>query len=759
VGNLSLKQEISIAHSRGRINVWEGSTRGGKTFSSLLRWLTYIARDAPEGELAMVGRTRDTVGRNAILQLQDPALFGSVAKHVHYKLGAPVAHILGRRVHIFGANDSQAEAKIRGGTFAGMYGDELTLLPKAFVQQGFNRLSIPGSTFFGSTNPGPSGHWLRQEYLLRAREPGMNLRQFHFVLDDNPSLTGEVKAGIKATNTGMFYRRFVLGEWCNAEGSVYEVFDAERHVVDVLPVMKRWLAVGIDHGTRNSFAAVVLGLGADRRLYFIAEWYWDSAARGQQLADVQYSAKLREFFASVRHPGSQLYGITPERVVVDPSALNFITQLHLDRMLFDGGLRVAKADNAVLDGIRLVSSLLATRRLKIHRSCTHLIDQMQSYSWDEKATEKGEDKPDKRDDHACFVAGTLVATADGEKPIEDIRPGEMVVTRRGLRGVTAAGLTSPAAVTVRVALSDGRTLEVTGNHPVWVSGKGWVRADSLRYGDTLKTCRTSRPSGIREFSTDATLTPISGQNGFTTSPESGTARSAGSGVFTRRSGRTPTARSRKAATSITRITTRSTTILLTWSASPARSTGRITGRNGPSVRAAPRHLPISAPSGTSPLRGTAARKAASGIASTAGWQWRRARRNPSTASSAGSLTRPSTAATARASAPTPASRRGGARQGLMTSTGRATSAGRRSAPTSTAERGIADVHVLRVAAGQPNVPVYNLSVSDCPEYFAAGVLVHNCDAARYALVTTRSVWRNLILPVEAPRNYQDTFAV
>jgi len=392
--SLSLAQERSIAHSRGRINIWEGSTRGGKTFSSLLRWLTYIAKDAPPGELAMVGRTRETVGRNAILQMQDPALFGDVARNVQYTFGSPLATILGRRIHIFGANDVQAEAKIRGGTFAGIYGDELTLLPREFVLQSFNRISIPGSKFFGSTNPGPSAHWLRKDFLLRADEPGMDLRQFHFKLDDNPSLSDEVKAGIRATNTGMYFRRFVMGEWCNAEGSVYEVFDADRHVVDVCPVIKRWLTCGIDYATSAPFAAIVIGLGIDRRLYAVAEWYWDSSLRHQRLTDLQYSVKLREFFGSVKFPGSQMYGITPEVVTVDPSAKSFIQQLHTE------GVRVMSADNAVMDGIRLVSSLVASGRLLIHKSCANLIAQMQSYSWDEKATAKGEDKPVKRDDHA-----------------------------------------------------------------------------------------------------------------------------------------------------------------------------------------------------------------------------------------------------------------------------------------------------------------------------------------------------------------------
>jgi Terminase RNaseH-like domain len=109
--------------------------------------------------------------------------------------------------------------------------------------------------------------------------------------------------------------------------------------------------------------------------------------------------KLREFLASVRFPGSQLYGVTPERAVVDPSGLSFIRQLHNDREHF-GGMAVTGADNAVLDGIRLVASLLGTGRLLIHSSCKNLISQLQSYSWDEKAADKGEDKPAKVDDHA-----------------------------------------------------------------------------------------------------------------------------------------------------------------------------------------------------------------------------------------------------------------------------------------------------------------------------------------------------------------------
>jgi PBSX family phage terminase large subunit len=398
-------QERSIALSTGQLNIWAGATRGGKTLASLFRWFAYLAdKNGPRGEMAMVGRTRDTIGTNALLQMQNPELFGDAAATVKYKLGAPVAMIMDRRVHLYGANDSQAEAKIRGATFAGMYGDELTLLPRDFVLQAFNRLSVPGSKFFGTTNPGPSAHWLRKDFLLRADEPGLGLRHFHFTLDDNPSLTDEVKARIKATNTGMYYRRFVLGEWCNAEGAVYQMFDADRHVVDVLPVIKRWLGAGIDYGTTAAFAAVVLGVGVDRRLYAIAEWYWDSVRTGKPLAPVEYSRKFGDFLASVRHPGSQLYGITPEVIAVDPSEKAFIVQLHSD------GFRVTGANNEVLTGIRMLSSLLASGKLLVHSSCKNLIDQLQSYAWDDAATEKGLDKPLKENDHAADALRYIINT-------------------------------------------------------------------------------------------------------------------------------------------------------------------------------------------------------------------------------------------------------------------------------------------------------------------------------------------------------------
>lgn len=406
---LSPKQIRSIARSQSRINAWTGAIRSGKTIASLLRWLIYVAQ-APPGELVVVAKTSQAAARNVFSPLNDFALFGELAAQSRYTPGAPSGMILGRRVWVMGTHDDRSEHRLRGLTCAGAYVDEGTLVQQSFFMQLLGRMSVPGAKLFLTTNPDNQNHWLRQDYFLRAGEPGIDLSLFHFTLDDNPSLTPEFVASVKAEFTGMWYRRFVLGEWCAAEGAVYDMFDTGRHVVDVLPVMKRWLAVGCDVGTKNPFAAIVLALGTDRKLYAVAEWYWDSVTRRRQLTDAEYSAKLRGFLASVRFPGSQMYGIAPERFVVDPSGLSFIRQLHSDLRLFPGGMSIAGADNAVLDGIRLVASLLGGGRLLIHSSCKNLIAQLQSYSWDEKAAARGEDKPVKENDHAPDALRYALAT-------------------------------------------------------------------------------------------------------------------------------------------------------------------------------------------------------------------------------------------------------------------------------------------------------------------------------------------------------------
>jgi PBSX family phage terminase large subunit len=385
-----------------RFNIFEGSVRSSKTVTSLLPWLDFV-RHGPKGPLLMVGKTGDTLKRNTI----DPLTEMLGASRCAHNIGTRELKLLGRTLYLASANDEKAAAKIAGLTLAGAYGDELSTWPESFFRMLGSRLSLPGARMFGTTNPDNPMHWLKAGYLDRAKvhltqagdvlvsaDPdALDLARMSFVLADNPHLPPEYVAALAAEYTGLWHRRYILGEWVIAEGAVYDMFDLARHVVGDCPVIKRWICCSVDYGTTNPFHALLIGLGVDKRLYVVAEWRWDSRKRRQQLSDAQYSAKLREWLASVRYPGSMLHGVTPERIIVDPSAASFRVQLFQDRM------QSMMAENEVLDGIRLVSSLLSTGRLLIHESCTDLIGELQSYSWDEKAAAKGEDVPIKKNDH------------------------------------------------------------------------------------------------------------------------------------------------------------------------------------------------------------------------------------------------------------------------------------------------------------------------------------------------------------------------
>lgn len=409
---LSRKQIRSIAEAESRINVWAGAVRSGKTVSSLLRWLIYVAQ-APPGELVVVAKTSQTAMRNVFAPLQDYAVFGDLASQTRYTPGAASGTILGRRVWVIGANDTRAETRLRGLTAAGAYVDEVSLVSEEFFSQLLARMSVPGAKLFATTNPDNPAHWLRRNYLLREHE--LDLRQWHFILDDNPSLDDAYKDSIKAENVGLWYRRRVLGEWCAAEGAIYDMWDPDVHVVDIIPPVTSWLGIGLDYGTSNPTAALLLGLssrgggenGTHPCLFLVDEFRWDSRQRHRQLTDVELSGKLRDWLHTVRFPGTRLHGPVPQYLIIDPSAASLKVQCHQD------GWNVADADNSVLDGIRLVSSLLARRYLKVSRSCQGWIDEIGGYSWDDRAALLGVDKPVKADDHSLDAGRYVTKSSQG----------------------------------------------------------------------------------------------------------------------------------------------------------------------------------------------------------------------------------------------------------------------------------------------------------------------------------------------------------
>jgi len=407
------KALLALQNPSLSIEAYEGSVRSSKTFTSLLDWVSFT-RKGPDGALAMVGRTERTVINNLILPLQE--LMGRDRIKINY--GTGTVTIIGREIHIYGANNEASRTKIQGLTLAGAYVDEASTIPESFFSMLYSRLSVRGAKLWLTANPEGPAHWLLVNWLTKAKlwidgkgkirhnpsADALDLHRYTFLLDDNKSLDPAYVERTKRSYSGLFYRRYILAEWVAADGAVFDSWNPETHVVkhDSLPAMRHVLGVGVDYGTTNATSAVLLGLGTDGVLYAIDEWRHDSRKASIRLTDGQLSAALKDWLTI---QGNQ--SLTPEWVIVDPAAASFKVQLDQD-----GVRNVINGENDVLYGIRTVSSLLNAGKLRISERCTGLISEMPGYSWDTKATEKGLDQPIKVADHSIDAFRYAVATTE-----------------------------------------------------------------------------------------------------------------------------------------------------------------------------------------------------------------------------------------------------------------------------------------------------------------------------------------------------------
>lgn len=375
--HFSPKQLLSIRESQAPINIWEGAVSSGKTFSSLWRFCGE-ARTGPEGAMAILTKTYDTFKRNLL-----PILREILGKHVDYFAGKREIYLRNRLVHVIGCSDERAEQKIRGTTFAGAYVDEATLIPETAFKMLQSRLRVPNAKLFCTTNPDSPYHWFKKDYV----DDNPDVKSWQFNMEDNPFITDDYKAYIKRQYKGLWHQRYIEGKWVQAEGAIYDFFTEKYDVIDSPLGNARYYTVGVDYGTTNPCAFVLVGFNphAIPNMWVEDEYYYNSRVHQRQKTDAEYADDLAQFIKNRR----------VEAIYLDPSAASFRAAL-----MKIGVENVFDANNDVANGIIYTGRKVANGSLKICRKCSHLISEFQSYVWDEKCLKIGIDKPKKENDHA-----------------------------------------------------------------------------------------------------------------------------------------------------------------------------------------------------------------------------------------------------------------------------------------------------------------------------------------------------------------------
>ena len=399
---LSDKQTNSIKTSTERINVWEGSVRSGKTFSSIIRFAMEL-RNGPPGHAMIVGPSRDSIQRNVIYELCH-LLNLPVPTPKSSSIG-----LFGRTVHLVGASDERAQRRIQGSTLAMAYADEATLIPQNFFKMLLSRLSVTDAKLFATTNPDSPFHWLKTEFLDNVN---LDLSRHFFTIEDNPSLSTKYIDSLKREYQGLWYQRYIEGKWVLADGTVYDFFTESEHVMDFPPAIADYYIVGVDYGTSNPtvFSLIAYSHKAYPNIWVEKEYYYDSRKEMRQKTDTDYAEDLKEFIANKNI----------KAIYIDPSAASFRAELYNQ-----GVDHVYDAENDVLNGIRFVSKMLANGSVKVCRGAKETIREFGTYVWDTKAGERGEDKPVKDHDHSLDALRYALYSHFGTNESKDVSAAEL----------------------------------------------------------------------------------------------------------------------------------------------------------------------------------------------------------------------------------------------------------------------------------------------------------------------------------------------
>lgn len=380
----------------------DGSIRAGKTVSMAISFVLWAMASYDRQNFAMCGKTVGSFRRNVWNWLR-PVLHARGYEIQEFRTSNTIIVNNGRVTnyfYIFGGRDESSQDLIQGMTLAGLYCDEVALMPESFVNQATGRCSVKGAKMWFNCNPESPMHWFLKNWIEKKDEKKM--LHLHFTMDDNPSLSDIVRDRYKTTYTGVFYQRFILGLWVMAQGAIYKdawsdelYFDKEQ--LDLIYKNPRLYRryISIDYGTVNPMAFLDIWDDGDT-VWVCREYYWNSRAEGGKEKDnSQYGDDLIEFI--------KFSDYAPTAVIVDPSAASFKIEMRNRGLRAKETVDTINADNSVIEGIRNVNRLLTRRKIRIYKdACPNLIKEMQSYAWDEKAIQNGgKERPIKVNDHAC----------------------------------------------------------------------------------------------------------------------------------------------------------------------------------------------------------------------------------------------------------------------------------------------------------------------------------------------------------------------
>ena len=396
LGEVSPKSDDYIRHSTAWINIAEGSVRSGKTVTCCITWLKFLG-ESPHDEFLISSKTHATLERNVLRPLFK--IMNSVGIRYRYYNNRyhSLLDIEGKTCYLMGFNDEGATDTVAGMTVGGWLGDEVTRNPQSTIEMAISRCSLPGARMFLNMNPSSPYHFLYTNYINNPEliKAG-TVKVWKFLLEDNPNLPKQYVEELVRVNkkSALFYKRNILGQWVAAEGAIYDMFDEDKHTFkgNITDKMDN-INICCDYGVSTVTTFGVMGIEKDinngNTYYLLDETYYDAEVRGIQQSDDE---RLETVLGLQKK-----YKLGRDNILFLPHDAGSLKALcRKDPRL---KMRVRTYTPDTFKDITTIQQLFNQNRFKIHQKCQNSIKQAQTYSWDTKAQQRGEDRPLKHDDH------------------------------------------------------------------------------------------------------------------------------------------------------------------------------------------------------------------------------------------------------------------------------------------------------------------------------------------------------------------------
>lgn len=386
----------------------EGAIRAGKTIIMGLSFILWSMQKSSDINYAICGKTVASTRRNIIeplIEMLKQRKFKVIDRKTEGKL-IVIKNNNKNTYYIFGGKDEGSASLIQGITLGGVLFDEVALMPRSFVEQAMARCSVNGSKYWFNCNPEGPQHWFYVEHILKWKE--RKYIRIHFCLEDNPSLSKERIDNYKSLYTGIFYKRFILGEWAFTNGIVYDMvtdenfyYNSNRESVVPIKIIENDIKpyYGVDFGTANPQVYLEVYKYVDYAkkemcFYVENEYYWNSRKKLMQKTPDEYVSDFNNWCKEFSY------------LIIDPSA----TPLKAAHRKY--GHNVINAKNNVEEGIIGLSTLFANKMIKINKdNCPNLCVELGLYRWNEKKLNNGVEEVLKENDHCCDALRYAIMTS------------------------------------------------------------------------------------------------------------------------------------------------------------------------------------------------------------------------------------------------------------------------------------------------------------------------------------------------------------